>query len=87
MCCQHSAQVDDSLCVCVCMQVDVAKKIGFSPETVLGHLASAMEKGYFVDYRRGTCTCVCPNVYQVPHTCAIYVAHNYTYTTKWHACS
>ena len=37
------------------LQDDVAKERGLSPQTVMNHLASAMEAGYFVDYRRGRC--------------------------------
>ena len=35
------------------LQEDVAKERGLSPQTVLNHLAMAMEAGHFVDYRRG----------------------------------
>ena len=31
----------------------MAKERGLSPQTVLNHLAMAMEAGHFVDYRRG----------------------------------
>ena len=38
-----------------CLQEDVARQRGLSPATIAGHLADAMEAGYNVDYRQGTC--------------------------------
>ena len=35
------------------LQEDIAKERGLSSLTILNHLATAMEAGYFVDYRRG----------------------------------
>ena len=32
---------------------DIAKERFLKPTTVIGHLADALEAGYFVDYRRG----------------------------------
>lgn len=37
------------------MSVDeIAKERTLAPVTVMGHLAAALEAGYFVDYRKGT---------------------------------
>ena len=33
---------------------EIAEDRYLAPTTVQGHLASAMEAGYFVDYRKGT---------------------------------
>ena len=47
----------------------MAKERGLSPQTIMGHLASAMEAGHFVDYRRGTTHCHC--IYNVVSNIAI----------------
>ena len=41
------------------MSVDeIAKERILQPSTVMGHLATALEAGYFVDYRKGKEECV-----------------------------